>query len=254
MRLAEEVIRTLPIPSSVASAKLTGKWRGASSHCGPDGMSPLKKELAFLHNAANYTLASGALLWSAARLRAMTDVTPLLDIAEALFAFQHDPSWLRMPRRSANRPFVDPDDLPRPVSTVGHFAASVRGDYACNGGHWPAGRMFGFPAECITLTRHNLPKDALKPFDLWTKKVIARLDGIATFDEDDPDLDATKPVQQRKWAAKVMGKPIPPSILDLSCEPNPKTFAAEWKSVLARLDWKKNPYLARPKGVPAARR
>lgn len=252
MRLAEEIASFLPIPADLAARKLTGPWRGASYHCGPDGMSPLKKQLVLLTNAAHYTLASGALVWSAARLRALADVTPLLDIAEALFAFQQDAAYFRPPRRAASAPFVDPDELPRPTSTVAHLVASVRTEHAVSGGRWPAGRMFGFSAEVLVLTRFNLPKDLHKPFDSWTKKMIGRLDELATVEDDDPPT--TTPEQKRRWATKVMGKPLPPSVLDLSREPRTKTFGSEWKRVLANLDWKSNRYLDKPKGELLPRR
>lgn len=242
-----EALADRVVPPGLDQGAFVGPWRGPTYHSGNGRMTPLGSRLASVHNAGIYVFVSGTLLWAARRLGTHTDVSPLLDVAEALFAFQQDARWFRLPARKPGAPFVDPDTLPRPAGAVSGLLIEVRMAYNSEAGRWPAGRMFGLATACHQLTRHNLPKAATKAFDDWTRKMVARLEELAPFDADEPDLTGATPARAAAWAKQVMGKPLPPSVLDLTRPPRPAAFAGEWKQVRAQLDWKHNPYLAKPR-------
>ncbi|SNS83789.1 hypothetical protein SAMN05421763_103147 [[Luteovulum] sphaeroides subsp. megalophilum] len=253
MRPAEEIARMLPIPEDIGGSAFTGKWRSASAHISPERMTPLKEALLFKTNAALYSLVSAAMVWQAERLRAQTDVSPLLDMAEALYAWQQDWHWFGRTPAIADIDTID--EAPRPQGSVLMMLDLIHQDHIYTSGHWPSEPIFSVTADMLVLTRFNLPADAVPAFDAWVEAVIARMDVIAEFPEhgETPELEVGDTPDRRAWAAKVMGRPLPPSVLDLSRDPDPSRWPDEWRDLLARLDWDRNPFLRRPVGTPHPR-
>lgn len=253
MQIAARIMQYLPLPAGVAEAKFTGKWHGPVRHVGPERMTPLKEALCFKTNAALYSLYSGTLIWSAARLEGKIDTGPLFCLAEALYAWQQDWRWFRRPQRIPDLDDMDAAD--RPTATVMYLCDLIHQDHIYENRMWSTEPMFSTVAEAITLTRYNLPASAIPAFDGWVEAMIARLDSIAPFDEqgNTPELPEGDTKERRSWTAKVMGRPLPPSVLDLRKEVDVASFPAEWAETIASLDWQSNPYLALPRSQPADR-
>lgn len=241
--LARRIIDTLGVPPGLAEAPLSGPWRGPLKHIGPDKFTPLKQSLLDKTNGAIYAVLSGVMLWGAERLRGLTDVAPLEDLALALFCFQQDARYLRKPAKITDLETIEA--RPRAEATVLYLLDSVYQDHIYERGMWSDLPMWGTAAEAINLVRHNLPASAAAAFDRWLEGVIARLDRLAPFA--DPG-DAPTPKTQA-WREEVMGQPLPPSVLDLSVEPRPATFADEWRAFLASLDWATSIHLRPPKEI-----
>ncbi len=246
MKIAARILEGLPIPAGLADTPFSGKWQGPLRHAGPERMTPLKEALCFKTNAALYSLFSGTLLWSAARLEGKTDTRPLFWLCEALYAWQQDWRWFKRPDRIPDLDDMDAAD--RPTATVMFLTDLIHQDHIYENRMWSTEPMFSTVAEAITLTRYNLPGSALPAFDSWMEAMISRLDAIAAFDEqgNTPDIPEGDNDLRREWTAKVMGMPLPPSVLDLHKEVDVKAFETEWTEVLGALDWESNPYLARP--------
>ena len=253
MKIALRIIDGLPIPPGTAEAPLTGPWKGAFAHVGPERLTPLKEALFDKTGAALYTLYSGVLLWSAVRLQPHANVAPLYHLAEALFAWQQDWRWFGRPAKIADIDRID--EAPRGEASVLCLLDLIHQDHIYENGMWPPEPMFSTVAEAITLTRHNLPKPAKTVFEGWVQQMIDRLNAIAPFPEhgQTPPLESGDTPARRAWAAKVMGQPLPPSVLDVAHPAGPAGFAGEWAEVLGLLDWQGNPYLRRPDGPPKPR-
>jgi hypothetical protein len=244
--VARRIIDTLGLPAGLAAAPLTGPWRGPLKHIGPDKFTPLKQSLIDKTNGAIYTLLSGVMLWGAERLRALTDVAPLEDLALALFCFQQDARYLRRPPKITDLDTIE--SRPRAEATVLYLLDTVYQDHIYERGLWSDLPMWGTAAQAINLVRHNLPASAATTFDRWLEQMIARLDRLAPFD--DPG-DAPLPKTQA-WREEVMGRPLPPSVLALSAEPRPAKFADEWRAFLSSLDWASSIHLRPPKELTKA--
>lgn len=253
MKIALRIIEGLPIPRGMSEAPLTGPWKGAMAHVGPERLTPLKESLFDKTGAALYSLFSGVLLWSAVRLQPHTDVAPLYNLAEALYAWQQDWHWFGRPAQIAEIDRID--EAPRAEASVLCLLDLIHQDHFYESGMWAPEPMFSTLAEAITLTRHNLPAGAKAAFEEWITAMIARLNAIAPFPEhgETPPLEPGDNPGRRIWTTKVMGRPLPPSVLDLDRAPDPATFAAEWAEVLGLLDWTGNPYLRRPETPPQHR-
>ena len=251
MKLSLELIKVLEIPDQLSEGKFVGPWKSPYKHCGPENkMTPLKSSISTLSNSAVYTLVSGSFLWSAVRLRKEVDTTPLLMAAEALFAWQQDWRLFKRPRNFiGNIEFIEKQ--PRALASQLFLLDCIHQDYGFGNKKWTAGSMFSTAAEVITLTRYNLPKDSVPAFDKWTKGMLLRLKKIAKIGnlahKSHPNLGYGDTPARRELAAKIMGLPLPPSVLDLSQPCDPKKFGAEWKTTLEALSWNKNPYLVKSK-------
>jgi len=248
--VARRIIDTLDLPAGLADAPLTGPWRGPLKHIGPDRFTPLKQSLLDKTNGAIYALLSGVMLWGAERLRALTDVAPLEDLALALFCFQQDARYLRRPAKITDLDTIE--SRPRAEATVLYLLDSVYQDHIYERGMWSDLPMWGTAAEAINLVRHNLPASAATAFDRWLGRVIARLDRLAPFDDPGEVPTFKSTAESQAWRAKVMGQPLPPSVLDLSVEPRPAKFADEWRGFLSSLDWAASIHLRPPKELAKA--
>ncbi|MGP3698889.1 hypothetical protein [Rhodobacter sp. NSM] len=253
MRPAEEIERMLPIPAGIAEEPFLGKWKGASAHISPERMTPLKEALLFKTNAGLYSIVSAAMIWQAARLRAQADVTPLLDMAEALYVWQQDWHWFGRTPQIADIDAID--EAPRPQGSILMMLDLIHQDHIYLSGRWPNEPIFAVTADMLVLVRFNLPESAVPGYDAWVEAIIARMDEIAEFAEhgETPDLETGDNPERRAWSTKVMGRPLPPSALDLSRKPDPTSWDEEWRDLLRRLDWERNPFLRQPDGGPRLR-
>lgn len=253
MEISLRIIEGLPIPRGTSEAPLTGPWKGAFAHAGPERLTPLKESLFDKTGAALYSMFSGVLLWSAVRLQPHADVAPLYHMAEALYAWQQDWRWFGRPAGLADIDRID--EAPRAEASVLFLLDLIHQDHIYENGMWPPEPMFSTLAEAITLTRHNLPAPAKAAFEEWITAEIARMNEIGPFPEhgQTPALEPEDNPGRRAWTAKVMGRPLPPSVLNLAIPPDPATFDGEWREVLHQLDWEANPYLRRPAAPPEPR-
>ncbi len=243
---ARRILDSIGLPPRLAAAPLTGPWRGPLKHIGPDRFTPLKESLLYKTNGAIYTLLSGVMLWGAERLRALTDVAPLEDLALALFCFQQDARYLRRPAKIADLDTIE--GRPRAEATVLYLLDTVYQDHIYERGQWSNLPMWGTAAEAINLVRHQLPPAVATAFDRWLKRMITRLDRLAPF----ADPGDTPTPRTQAWLDEVMGQPLPPSVLDLSVQPRPARFAAEWATFLSSLDSANSIHLRPPKELAKA--
>lgn len=248
MKVSLEITKTLPIPPNLQEGRFIGSWKSPYKHCGPEfKMTPLQSSISTLSNSAVYTLVSGSLLWSAQRLMKETDTTGLMQAAEGLYAWQQDWRLFKIPKKGTGG-ILFIEEQPRALASMLFLLDVVHQDYACAHKRWADGSMFSSASQAITLTRYNLPKDATPVFDKWLKGLLQRLKKIAHIGElahKEYSLGYGDTPARRELAAKIMGTPLPPSVLDLTKPCDPKKFQAEWKITLKNLDWNKNPYLVK---------
>jgi hypothetical protein len=247
---AERIKDYLRIPPDFGLGDFPSRWSGPSAHNGSDGNAGLKKALVDKTQAGLFTLYSGVLIWAAARLETKTDVSPLKDLAVALFCLQQDNSYYRPPEARAD--IGEIDEAERYVSTVLYLMHLFFQDRMRNGGRWPLYPNFVAVAKAITLTRYHMGAPQRAVFDPWLKAAITRVDVLAPFPQHAELSPRIPPEAQEAQRAATMGTPIPPQALDLTRAVGGLDFPAAWTEFLTTVEWPSNRYLNPPHSVELA--
>lgn len=247
----EERLRCyLPIPTDFSAEPFPADWIKPSAHSGARGDTPLKGVLTDKRQGGLYALTSGVLIWTAERLRNLTDVRPLEELSVALFLFQQDPAYYRHP---ADRPKI------RSIDTAEKYEATVmwmlRTFYQTwyrNRHEWTLYPNFSVVAQIICLARHHMGSVQRTVFDPWVEGMIARIADIAAYPE---AKDLPHKIPEADRAAQritTMGPAIPPQALDLALDLNTLDFQEAWLEFLTSVDWSSNRFLKRPDEIQLA--
>ena len=241
---------TLAVPAYIDRAGIRGLplefvWDGALDHIGPvETVNKMFNLIASKTTCGILTQAAGIISWGAWRLDGHTDVSTLLNMTEASFAFQVHPHYV-------NRdgvPTWAPDDQPPAESAAGELQVllwkGLNAEKWWHSYYQPIDSAF-HPAY---LVKHILPKDKKKIFTKWLEAMLARIKSIAPKPDEPPvdDEDALSVDEREAYYARHWGEPLPPEALDVDTEYDPAQRAALVDRFLRGLDWRSNPFLRKP--------
>lgn len=227
---------------AMSAEPMTDRWTGALDHIGPvQTITPLMEMIGGKTTCGTVTLMSGVMLWGAERLRPFTPVDYLEEIAEAIFAWQHDWRYVDffagVPGKSPN----GPPALSAAMMLRQLFLLSISEPEDWHSFYQPIMKA----SHMINITEFILPASAKEPFQGWLRAISNRLDQIAEI----PDIK--KPVYSEfqseeafdAYCAPRRGGPIPPVVFDLSVDINALDLA---QAFVATLDHTQNRYLRSP--------
>jgi hypothetical protein len=239
-RLLDRII----LPEGLPAKSIDFPWYGPTEHLAPNASTPLSKALKSKTNSALCTLAAGALLWSAQRLRYITGATPLFLVAEVMLLWEDDPRYYHHP---------GPSPKPATITDAYHATAALFRQAAGIIVKSPGNHISSPPIQDVenifALTRHVIGEDWIPAFRDWTVNALAVLDQLAPNPhqdftsrhdyESDADWEAHKALN--------MGPPIaievlnhPPGTID------PVQSSALYRNFMLAVQPKENRYLATP--------
>jgi hypothetical protein len=238
------------IPSYIEKAGIVGVpldfvWHGAQAHIGPvETVNKMFNLIGYKTTCGMLTQAAGIISWGAWRLQGHTNVTVLLQMVEASFAFQVHPHY------------VDPDGAPtrKPRDQPPAESAAAKLQVLLWEGldaerYWqsyyqPHDSAF----HSAYLVRHIMPKNKQKVFSKWLEGMLARIKQVAPKPDELPveDEEALSPEERAAYYARHWGQALPPQVLDLEFDYQPGKRDELVDRFLRALDWKANPFLRSP--------
>ncbi|MCA9469789.1 MAG: hypothetical protein KC643_30690 [Nitrospira sp.] len=241
------------IPSYIEKAGVMGApldfvWKGALDHIGPvETVNKMFNLIGYKTTCGILTQAAGIISWGAWRLKGHTDVSVLLQMIEASFAFQVHPHYV-------NRNGVDtwePKDEPAAKSAADELQVLLW--EGLNTKKWwnDYYQPFDSAFHSAYLVRHIMPKNKKKVFSKWLEAILARIKEIAPKPDEEPveDEDVLTPEELAAYYARHWGAALPPEVLDLEYDYQPSKREELVDRFLHQLDWRENPFLRSPEAI-----
>lgn len=236
-------------PSYIVDADVIGKpidcaWRGPLAHVGPfQVVTPLYDRVASKTTCGVLTELAGFASWGAWRLARRTNVRVLLQMVEASFAAQVHPAY------------VDPDGADtfeardRPAGQSAAAQLQIFLWRAINPKWWnsyyqPIAEAY----HSAKLAHHIMPATKRGTFMRWLQRVTKRLDELAPKPREQPveNEDRMKKAARAAYWARHRGVPLPPEVLDVSCDFDLARREELVDRYLRALRWRDNPFLRSP--------
>jgi len=233
------------IPESIVGAPIDFPWHGALGHLGPaEAVTPLMKMLDKKTLTAYLTLGAGILQWAGWRLLNHTDVSFLLELSDALFAYQVDPRYFKRSAHPKGAPPDQPPALSGALQLGWLMVKAANPERYWHNYYAPISEVF----HGTHLVRHILPEPAQKPFGDWLKNISKRLDVIAPKPDEPFRKKSTFATveEYRAFLVPHRGVALPPQVLAPSFEYRPEEREALLNAHLEKLDWRSNRYLQSP--------
>lgn len=242
---------SIQVPGYINSAGIVGapldfKWEGALSHIGPvETVNKMFNLIGYKTTCGMLTQAAGIISWGAWRLQGHTDVSVLLNMIEASFAFQVHPHYVD--RDGADT--WEPEDEPAAESCASELQAllweGLDADSWWRSYYQPHDSAF----HSAYVVRHIMPKNKKKIFSNWLEGMLARILKIAPKPDEQPikNLKELSPEEKADYYARHWGEALPPQVLDLEFDYKCDMREDLVNRFLSELDWKNNPFLRSPK-------
>lgn len=238
------------IPPYIEKADIVGLpldvvWQGALSHIGPvETVNKMFNLIGYKTTCGMLTQSAGIISWGAWRLHGHVDVTILLQMVEATFAFQVHPNYVN----ADGAPTKAPKDEPVAESASGELqellwegidAESWWHDY-----YQPHDSAF----HSAYLVKYILPKNKKKIFSKWLEGMLARIKEVAPKPDEEPieNEDELSMEERVAYYARHWGESLPPQVLDLDFDYQPEMREKLVDKFLSELDWQENPFLRSP--------
>ncbi len=236
--------------AGIAGAPLDFVWRGAQAHIGPvETVNKLFDLIGYKTTCGMLTQAAGIISWGAWRLEGHTDVSVLLQMVEASFAFQVHPYYVDL----EGAPTRKPKDRPPAESAAAKLQALLWGgldaDEYWQSYYQPHDSAF----HSAYIVRHIMPKNKKQVFSDWLEGMLGRIKKVAPK-PDEPrveDPDALSPKERAAYYARHWGQPLPTQILDLELDYQSSKREELVDRFLRELRWKDNPFLRSPEAMKA---
>lgn len=243
----ERIAAFMNVPGDLGLGTFPTKWTRPIDHVGGKGETPLKVALTAKRQGGLYALSSGVMIWAAARMGEMTDVTPLRDLALAQFFMQQHPAYYRHPDAIPDVNEINRTD--KYEATVSFILKYFFDDWFFNRRDWPLYPNFAAVAEIITLCRYHMGPDRPAAFDGWVEGMIERISEIAAYPEARNLSFRIPPDLRPATRLATMGPAIPPQALDLSVDASRMDMREAWREFLTTVDWASNRFLNPPGAV-----
>ena len=213
-------------------------------HLAPIGATPLSKALKGKTNCALAALIAASLVWSARRLRLLTDTSPCLWVAETVLCWQSDPLYFN---RNFAKQFIRPMPEVREAMAVA-LCRETSALFMVSPGSALTDPRIQIAENVIALTRHVLgPFEA--PLRTSLKAVIRRLDALAPNPYQDfrGAFDFDSDAEYLEYKRRNMGPPLPIEVADPSREDHARRSRTALRRLhrLGRLGRQPVPALAR---------
>jgi hypothetical protein len=238
------------IPSYIKEAEVVGipldcTWKGPLAHIGPvETVNKLMDLIASKTTCGILTEAAGIVSWGAWRLKEQADVSALLLMIEASFAFQVHPLYMDRNALPTKKPKEKPAAQSAAAELQVLFWQGLNADRWWQNYYQPIQSAF-HPAY---LVRHIMPKNKKRVFSDWLEGVLARIARVAPKPDESPveDPDELSPEEKTAYYARHWGRPLPPEVLDLAHDYEPGKREDLVDRFLRDLSWKDNPFLRAP--------
>jgi len=231
--------------ADIAAAPLDFVWKGPLSHIGPvETVNKMFNLIASKTTCGMLTQAAGIIGWGAWRLKKYTDVTILLKMIEASFAFQVHPYYVDPDGADT----YEPEDEPPAESAAAQLQVllweGIDADKYWQDYYQPIDSAF----HSAYLVRHIMPKNKKKIYSDWLEGMLARVRKIAPKPDEPPveDEDELSSEERAAYYARHWGEALPPEVLDLGRDYQQSEREELVDRFLRQLDWTQNPFLRSP--------
>ncbi len=237
-------------PAFITRPKIVGApvdylWKGAGWHIGPvETVNKRFKDVGSKTTCGMLTQAAGIISWGAWRLKGQTDVSTLMHMIEASFAFQVHPDYVDSNAAPTYQPVEQPPAESAAMELQEFLWQALNADKYWHDYYQPFESAF----HTSYVVRHILPKPAQRAFRAWLNDMLQRIGQIAPKPDEPPaeDEDAMTPQELAKYYARHWGQPLPPHSLELERPYDPAERVHSVDQFLRGLSWQDNPFLRSP--------
>jgi hypothetical protein len=231
----------------IVSDPIDFPWSGARAHIGPvETVNKMFNMVGYKTTCGMLTQAAGIIEWGAWRLSQHAEVSVLLQMIQASFAFQVHPDYVD---RNAARTRA-PEDEPAAQSAVDQLQLLLWRGLSAKEWWQSYYQPHDSAFHSAYLVRHIMHKSKKKVFSKWLEGMLDRIKEVAPKpNEPFVKKKEMSPQEQSEYYARHWGEPLPPQVLDMSSDYDHTRREEFVDRYLRELDWKGNPFLRSPEAM-----